>query len=144
MSSEILRLSSDILGLTELFYVWWISQKAYVFINTAFLVSKDQEGHPLSKIKGSQTSLALHSSLIPSVSLSYSWNMHPAISLPWRTTQGHLAPLRLKLKLHYLSHKPFSLWSHHLSLHSVLGILNTPVSPESFLHLCFGLFWSLC
>lgn len=46
--------------------------ESYVFINVAFLLSKDQEGHPLSKIKVSQASLVLHSCLIPSVPLSSS------------------------------------------------------------------------
>ena len=46
--------------------------ESYVFINMAFLLSKDQEGHPLSRIKVSQASLVLHSRLIPSVPLSSS------------------------------------------------------------------------
>lgn len=143
VSSEMFRLYSDILRLTQFFYGQWINQKAYVFIIRAFVLSKDQDIlFPKSRA---------HRLLLPLMPV---WSpqcpgvlseicIRPFHSLAV-TLQGLLAPLRIKLRLHYLSHRPLSLWIHLSSLHSVLRILNTPISPESFLHLDFGVFWSLC
>lgn len=107
------------------------SNKSVCLCNTAFLVYRTRKDILFPKSKALRYDLPSFQVwspqcpwVIPEICIS--------ISLPWRTIQGHLAPLSFKLKLHYLSHKPFSLWSHRLSLHSVLGILNTPSALNLF------------